>query len=457
MNVTLPHDYEPRTYQLPVWRYLEGPEPNKRAVCVWHRRAGKDLMALNLIACKAFQRVSTIWHVFPEFKQARAAIWNGITSEGKPYLSAFPKELVKSMNEQEMRVDFINGSKYYLVGSDNYDGLMGTNPAGVVMSEYSIQNPDAWRYISPILVENKGWALFIYTFRGKNHGYDLAQLAKRNPNWFYDERKAGSGPDCTKRHDGTPVMSDEAIQKERESGIPEALIAQEYLNNCDAPLEGAFYAAEMELMKEQKRIGKIPWEPKLPVYTAWDIGIEDLTIIIFFQIHMKEIRIIDLYYSNNQGLPHYAKIMKEKPYAYECAYFPWDLDTREFQTGKSTLDVAKELGLKPKVTPQKPGNASVLDGIEWTRTILSRCWMDEEKSDMLIQALRSYRREEEPTKVQFTGDKSKITKIHKNKPLHDWSSHFCDAFRILAWNYRDKTKKSWDEFQDKAVDAYSYV
>lgn len=457
MNVTLPHDWEPRTYQLPVWRYFEGPEPNKRGVCVWHRRAGKDLVALNLLACKAFQRVGTYWHVFPEFKQARAAIWNGITTEGKPYLDAFPKALIKSKHEAEMRVDFINGSRYYLVGSDNYDGLMGTNPAGVVISEYSIQDPMAWQHISPILVENKGWALFIYTFRGKNHGWFLAEKAKKNIDWFYDERKAGSGPDCTKRPDGTPVMSDEAIQKERESGIPEAVIQQEYFNNCEAPLEGAFYAEEMNEMRLEQRVGKVPWDPKLPVYTAWDIGVSDLTIVIFFQLHMKEIRIIDLYYNNDAGLPHYAKVLKEKPYAYACDYFPWDLDTREFQSGKSTLDVAKSLGLKPKVTPQKPGNASVLDGIEQVRNILRRCWIDEERCGMLVEALRSYRKEEEADKMQYTGDKNKLKKVYKDKALHDWSSHFCDAFRILAWNYKDKSKASWDNLQDKAVDSYQYV
>ncbi len=456
MNIQLPHNWEPRTYQLPVWRYFEGPEDSKRGVCVWHRRAGKDLLAINLIACKAFQRVATYWHVFPEFKQARAAIWNGITTEGKAYMDAFPRELVKSKNEQEMRVDFINGSKYYLVGSDNYDGLMGTNPAGVVISEYSIQDPMAWQHISPILVENKGFALFIYTFRGKNHGWYLAQKAKEN-GWFYDERKAGSGPDSTKRVDGTPVMSDEAIQKERESGIPEAIIQQEYFNNCDAPIEGAIYAKQMDRMKEQGRICSVPWEPKLPVYTAWDIGVSDLTVVIFYQIFQKEIRIIDLLYANNEGLPFYAKKIKEKPYAIAADYFPWDIDTRAFQSGKSTLDIAKSLGLKPKVTPQKPGNASINDGIAQVESMLERVWMDGKRCEMLIEAARSYRREEEAEKVQFTGDKSKLGTVRKAKPAHDWASHFCDALRIMAWNYRGQTTTDWANLQDKAVDQYQYV
>lgn len=455
MNITLPHGWEPRTYQLPVWRYFEGPEPNKRGVCVWHRRAGKDLMALNLIACKAFQRVSTIWHVFPEFKQARAAIWNGITSEGKPYMDAFPKELVKSKHENEMRVDFINGSRYYLVGSDNFDGLMGTNPAGVVMSEYSIQNPAAWQHISPILVENKGWALFIYTFRGKNHGYELAQQAKRN-GWFYDERKAGSGDDCTKRHDGTPVMSDEAIQKERESGIPEAIIRQEYFNDCEAALEGAFYEQQMQRMRASERICNVPWESSIPVHTAWDLGISDLTVIVFYQLVRREIRIIDVFHGSGQALSYYAKAIKDKPYTYGDHHLPWDSSLRSLQTGKTSIDVLRELGIKAKSSPQKPGNASVTDGIEQVRIMLERCWIDRSKCGLLIEALRSYRKEEDQGKAQYTGEDKSAPKIFKDKPLHDWSSHFCDAIRVMAWNLK-KNEVDWQSLPDRVVDNYEYV
>ena len=456
MKIELPHDWEPRTYQLPVWRYFEGDFSNKRAVCVWHRRAGKDLVALNLMICQAFKRVCTLWHVFPEFKQARAAIWNGITTEGKPYLSAFPKELVKSTNEAEMRIDFINGSRYYLVGSDNYDGLMGTNPAFVVMSEYSIQDPGAWQHISPILVENKGAALFIYTFRGKNHGWFLAQKAKEN-GWFYDERKAGDSAESTKRPDGSPVMSDDAIQKERNAGIPEAVIQQEYFNNCEAALEGAIYAVSMSRMQGEGRICHVPWEPKLPVFTAWDIGFADLTVVVFFQRVGKELRVIDLLYGSNESIGFYAKKIKEKPYVIEADYFPWDVDTRLFQTGKSTLDIAKSLGLKPKVTPQKPGGGTVNDGIEQVASLLERVWIDGKKCEMLIEALKSYRREDEPDKVQFTGDKKMLGKVRKAKPAHDWSSHFCDAIRIMAWNCKTDRAVDWSTFQDKAVDQYQYV
>jgi len=114
--VQLPHNWSPRSYQEPLWRYLRGKQPRKRAVFVCHRRGGKDLLAVNHIGCSAFERVGAYWHVFPEFKQAKAAIWNGITSEGEPgnegvkgtkFLDHIPKKLIERTYENEMRIKFV--------------------------------------------------------------------------------------------------------------------------------------------------------------------------------------------------------------------------------------------------------------------------------------------------------------------------------------------------------------
>jgi len=43
-----------------------------------------------------------------------------------------------------------------------------------------------WNYISPILAENGGWAVFVYTPRGRNHAYDLLLTAQKNPKWHVE-------------------------------------------------------------------------------------------------------------------------------------------------------------------------------------------------------------------------------------------------------------------------------
>lgn len=67
------------------------------------------------------------------------------------------------MNGSEMKIRFKNGSLLQLVGSDNFDSLMGTNPQGIVFSEYALQDPRAYQFMRPILAANAGWALFIST------------------------------------------------------------------------------------------------------------------------------------------------------------------------------------------------------------------------------------------------------------------------------------------------------
>lgn len=72
-----------------------------------------------------------------------------------------PKQLIENMNGSEMKIRFKNGSLLQLVGSDNFDSLMGTNPQGIVFSEYALQDPRAYQFMRPILAANNGWALFI--------------------------------------------------------------------------------------------------------------------------------------------------------------------------------------------------------------------------------------------------------------------------------------------------------
>ena len=179
-ELVLPYSWEPRDYQLDVWNYMEGLQENKRAVCVWHRRSGKDVTAINIVSVKSQERVGLYWHLLPTYKQGRAIVWNGFTRDGRAFLDHFHPDLIEAKNSTEMRITFKNGSQYQVVGTDDINSLVGTNPIGCIFSEYSLHDPGAWEYIRPILLENGGWALFIYTARGRNHGWTLLEMAKKN-------------------------------------------------------------------------------------------------------------------------------------------------------------------------------------------------------------------------------------------------------------------------------------
>jgi hypothetical protein len=425
--INIPHDWKPRPYQEPLWHYLEN--GGKRAVAVWHRRAGKDLLSINWTLSSMMQRRGLYWHLFPTYQQGRKIVWDGFTRDGRGFLDHFPPELVANKNNTAMRVELKTGSIYQVVGTDNCDSLVGANPVGVVFSEYSLQDPKAWDLIRPILAENDGWALFIYTARGRNHGYDLLNMAKGNAKWFCEVLPV----------DKTNAIPLSVVEDERKSGMPEELIQQEYFCSFDAPLVGAYYGDGMARALQDKRITNVPWEPKLRVHTAWDLGVGDSTAIWFFQVYQHEIRIIDFYENNGEGLPHYIKVLSQKDYIYDRHYAPHDIEVRELTSGKARIDVARSLGIRFTVVKQH----CVEDGIESVRNLLPRCWFNYDRCERGVEALRQYRKDFDEKK-----------RVFRDKPMHDWSSHAADAFRYLAWGLRNKPLHESPR-QQKAVNDYN--
>lgn len=184
MQIDLPHLFTPRPYQLPFLKAWDS--GFKRLILVAHRRMGKDKTVFANIPKKMMERVGTYYYFLPTYSQAKKVIWNGADGAGLRFLDHFPKEIVKNKNETEMRITLTNGSILQFIGADNIDRIVGTNPIGVVFSEYSLMKPEVWNLISPILAENGGWAVFIYTPRGKNHAYDLMMNGKKNPLWHVE-------------------------------------------------------------------------------------------------------------------------------------------------------------------------------------------------------------------------------------------------------------------------------
>ena len=222
MDLTLPHDWKARPHQRNFFRYME--RGGKRYVGVWHRRAGKDTAAVNWAAMAAIQRVGTYWHMLPTLRQARLAIWDGLGKDGRRLIDqAFPEPLRSAIRNDEMKIQLVNGSIWQLCGSDNYNSLVGSNPIGVVFSEWSLTDPRAWDFVRPILAENGGWAIFIYTPRGRNHGYTQLEIARSNPSWMHEVLTV----------DDTGLLTGADINEERKSGMSEDLIQQEYY--CLAP------------------------------------------------------------------------------------------------------------------------------------------------------------------------------------------------------------------------------
>lgn len=427
----LPHnDWQPRHYQLPLWNYLA--RGGKRACAVYHRRAGKDEVALHRACIAAHERVATYWHLLPEATQARKAIWDAVNPHtGKRRIEeAFPDELIANRREDQMLIRFKNGSTWQVVGSDNYNSLVGSPPVGVVYSEWSLANPLSWGYIRPILAENNGWALFIYTPRGRNHGKDLYEAAQSNPDWFCQRLTV----------DDTSVFTKETIESERRAYIKEhgesvgnALFRQEYYCSFDAAILGAIYGEWVERADKEGRITSVSYDPAYPVETAWDLGYDDSTAIWFFQRAHNELRLIDYYENSQADIEHYCNVLSNKPYRYGDHYVPHDAANKLLAAGgRSIVQQAHALGVKMRVVAA----TSQQNGIAAARKVLGFSYFDRDKCDQGIEALRQYR---------FEYDAE--TKAFRVKPKHDWSSHGSDAFEIIGQVYANIVR---DEDKPKA-------
>jgi phage terminase large subunit len=422
--VNLPNNWKPRDYQEPLWQFFKN--GGTHAIAIAHRRWGKDDLALHHTACAAHERIGNYGHCLPEYSQARKAIWDAVNPHtGKRRIDeAFPHEIRNSTNDQKMFIRFKCGSTWQVLGSDQYDRLVGTAYAGIIFSEWALANPAAWGFVQPILAENNGWALFITTPRGKNHAEKMYKMAKNDPKWFAQISTISD----TKRMDVETLNSarKELIALYGEDA-GEAQFKQEYYCSFDAAILGAFYGKEMYQAEQSGRITKVDYDPSFPVCTAWDIGSTDDTAIWFYQVIANEIRIIDYYFNNHQGAPHYADHLLSKSYKYGTHWLPHDAVAKTFTSQRSAQEqLADKLGWQNlRITP----NLSRQDGRQAVRLMLPKCWFDSEKCSEAIEALKQYQRKWDDERKCFI-----------NEHRHDWTSHPADAFRYLAVSYQEEYK-----------------
>lgn len=423
MRVPVPHNYTPRLYQERLYDCLAN--GYKRGVAIWHRRAGKDKTLFNLVVKEAYKAPGVYYYFFPTYNQGKKILWDGIDPRtGLKFLDHIPSEILDKKTDTEMKITLDNRSIIQVVGTDNFDSIMGTNPRGCVFSEFSLQDPRAWDYIRPILRENGGWALFVYTPRGKNHGWEMYRMARAQGDWFTSLFTARD----TRREDGTPVITEADIEKDRAEGMSDELIEQEYYCSFEGFVQGAYYAKQLKAARAEGRITSVPRVDGHEVYTFWDLGVDDSTSIWFLQVIGREMRFIDYFEATGEGLAHYAKALKERPYVYGDHYMPHDADVRELGTGISRKETAENLGIRPVLVVQRARDTqAVLAGIEAVRNIMSQCWFDERKCSRGLSALEGYQ-------AEYDEEKKKLA----NHPLHNWCSHGADALRTFAVGYRPK-------------------
>jgi phage terminase large subunit len=377
-------------------------------VIVAHRRFGKTVFAVAELLLRAMhngRRAPRYAYVAPFYRQAKAVVWDYLRHYGRQIEGA-------RFHESELRCDLPNGARISLYGADDPDSLRGLYLDGVVLDEYAQMDPRAWsEVIRPALADREGWAVFIGTPMGRNGFWRLYERAKTGPGWRALLYRASAT--------GVLPAAELAAAK---AAMSEAEYAQEFECSFDAAIRGAYYGEPIAAAEADGRIGKVAHEPKLPVHTAWDLGVGDATAIWFFQRAGREIRLIDYYEASGAGLDHYARTLQQRGYAFGEHILPHDARVQEMGSGKTRVETLQGLGIRPRVLPAH----RLEDGINEVRLLLPRCWFDAGKCARGLEALRHYRSECDARRQDF-----------RAQPLHDWSSHAADAFRYLAMSLRE--------------------
>lgn len=432
---SLPNNWSPRVYQQPLWDYLAA--GGKRAVTKWHRRSGKDDVFLHHTACSAFERPGNYWYMLPEYSQARKSMWDAINPHtGKRRIDdVFPEEIRTSYSEHEMKIG-IDRSTFQLVGSDNFNSLVGSPPIGLVFSEYAISNPSAWAYLMPILEENGGWAGFNSTPRGKNHFKGMCDFASKEPGWFFSSLNADQTGVFNPKQLLNILRQLQAIHGE-EYGM--ALFQQEYYVSFEAAMPGSIWGDCVSKLEANGRVTKVPHTVGFPVFTASDLGFDDSTVFWFFQVIGDEIRIIDYFEDNFKDVEFYALMLLNKHekdgYVYGTQWLPHDARPATLAGGgKSILhqfiefnndhkNILGNFAIAPKLDVQ--------EGIMAARATFPKCKFDAELCEIGVDHLKAYRREFDEENNVFS-----------STPKHDGASHAADGFRYLSLVWRKSKAQS---------------
>lgn len=421
-TIRIPNKWRPRPDQMRLWSALEG--GTKRALEVAHRRWGKDDVALNWTAVSAMQKPATYWHMLPEASQARKAIWDAINPHTgiRRIDQAFPPDIRAATRENEMFIRFKNGATWQVVGSDNFNSLVGSPPYGIVFSEWALADPESWQMLEPILIENGGWALFITTPRGNNHAARMYHGMKDNPLWHCEKISA----------EETDVFTAEQLAEVRRNLITingevvgAAIFEQEYLVSFEGAIPGQVYAAELRDAEKAGRITRVPYDPSKPVHTFWDLGWADHTSIWLAQMVGFDIRVIDFIQGQQRPLNHYLQELQAKGYVYGTDWLPHDAQSHDMGTGRTIEELMRAAGRTVRITPK----IGVSDGINALRTIFPTIWWDAKKCKAGLEAIKAYHYD------------VKEGQLSRN-PVHDWASHAADAARYLAVALREPAPKA---------------
>lgn len=385
----------------------------QRHLLIWHRRAGKDVFSMSKARQESMKRIGAYVHFFPKHIQGRRAIWQGVDpKKGARFIDIAFGDIEADRNNTEMFMEMMNGSTWQLLGSDNYDRLVGSNIVGAVFSEWALCDPRAWDYIRPMILENNGWVIFITTYRQRNHAWQMVQQLKDNPEWYVDVRDIHGTTDI----DGNPILTDKDMESERAGGMSEAMLQQEYFCNPEAVAEGSIYGKQIEQLRKDESRQKAVWNPNKPVYAVWNFDLPVFASCLYIQPGatptVLDARIWD-FVTLGEAVA-------------ECYRQPFPVQKHLIAGEHSDLLPAlSDLDIYPDVMRHSSHYAQTTA----TASFLNSCLINGDKCEIFLDALGGYVRRE-----RFDSQAADL--VFSDTPADSWHAQLAEALETFAtWDY----------------------
>ncbi len=412
-----------RKYQLEDQKalFLQG---KKLFAIQYPRRAGKEVESWSFLIQGAIEKPGLYIMCYPTNVRARKILWQGQIvmpdQSAFKFLDMIPKRFLSKIDNTEMTVTLTNGSVIWVLGADiDPDKMRGINPRGAVLSEFAFCSPKILYILLPVFKQNGGWVFCQSTFNGNNHFYKMVNDNKNDKDWYCRSESILTLLD----ENGERYITDQMIEVDRKAGMPEYLIQQEYYGNVQINQETRYFARELNFLMVSNKIVEDLILYDTPCYVSMDLGMNDSTTVIIFQIDYDGNPVlIDYFEGNNKELDYYifeARNRVVKNGLHIRTFFgPHDANSMKFPHTKTTVDYARDMGETMLVT-QKPH--SKLSAIQQMRRMLYRCRFNKQNTGRLLDCLSNYEKEYNE-KLQ----------VYKDHPLHNWASHGVDAFQTMT-------------------------
>ena len=410
------HRIEPlRDYQVDIRSAYNDPTIDELLLVIGRRGAKTTTTFSECIVPDLVKETQTIVAVYPTASMGFRNFWNNIENDGTKTLDHIPKSLIRrqSNDENDMRIELINGSVFMCVGATNVEALRGANGKVYWFDEFADMPIEAVNVVAPITDANGGKR--IYTGTPKIDGINGETMRRMHVRFKKDETK------YTCYIDATHYMNEAQLKKVRDGYIlrngNDFKYRQEMLLDWGQSSSASYYGEIMSKKDKDGTIGEHPYNKAYPVFTVWDLGKADSMVVLFFQFFKGKPRIIDIIEKNGSNIVSMAAEIKAKPYVYAWHFLPHDGTVGSLNDGISRLETLQSEGIT-NVSILKRQGVSV--GIGYVENWLRKILINVGTTGTFHRRLRLYKKKFNPETGNFAGAD------------HKTQSHIADALRYMC-------------------------